>query len=197
VGLGTGVQIATARCTTDEQVLCADLPLLEEFGNLGPNPANFGLKEAWRCTTGGVRHVAGYHDHPPKPAGFPGREVCNAAIAASLATARILMITPRSTPASAAAAAWVIWTHNRRTHQSYFCSAVKNRFGSAQTPSAKASSAKADHPVRCWVNEHASCRAKSDARHGGPAEAGGVHDRQRPDNTGHIRGDQTGKVDIA
>jgi hypothetical protein len=61
--------------------------------------------------------------------GLPGRDACKAAIAPSRATWRSRAITVRSTPASAAAWAWVTWPVSIRTHKSYFCSAVRNRFG--------------------------------------------------------------------
>ncbi len=60
--------------------------------------------------------------------GLPGFEACNAAIAPSLATVRIRVITVRSTPSSVAAAPWVICPVKTRTNTSYFCSTVKNRF---------------------------------------------------------------------
>src|SRR3954447_19729781 len=61
--------------------------------------------------------------------GRPGRDACNAAMAPSRAVLRNVMIVERSIPASAAAATVVICPVSIRCHRSYFCSAVRNRFG--------------------------------------------------------------------
>ncbi|MDE0115657.1 MAG: hypothetical protein OXT07_03430 [bacterium] len=58
----------------------------------------------------------------------PGLDDCNAEMAPSRATVRNRVITDLSTPASAAASAWVICPESILTHKSYFCSAVRTLF---------------------------------------------------------------------
>jgi hypothetical protein len=97
-------------------------------------PRNTASSTAWSITTAPRRSTSAWSLATSDASwadtlACPGRDACNAAIAPSLAIWRSRAMTVRSTPASAAACAWVTCPVSIRTHKSYFCSAVRNRFG--------------------------------------------------------------------